>query len=120
MVVAVSKSSTLGAAIERHSQASAADTAQTVAVAGAKRLLMVVVKYSAAPTQAGVTTTLNSGAGAAYDAVLDTGSADAQTTVYLPAVELPFLDDDSIDVAAPAAGGVITSTIAVYTRPIEG
>ena len=82
-----------------------------------RQLVMVTVKYSAAPTQAGTTVTLNSGAGAGYDAVLNTGSANAQTTVYVPTAPLFIAADDAIDVAAPAGGGVITSSIAIYTRP---
>ena len=82
-----------------------------------RQLVMVTVKYSAAPTQAGTTVTLNSGAGAGYDAVLDTGSANAQTSVYIPASPVFVAADDSIDVAGPAGGGVITSSIAIYTRP---
>jgi hypothetical protein len=79
-------------------------------------LVMVTCKYSAAPTQAGVTVSLDSGAGAAYDAVLSTGSANAQTTVYTPTVPIPILSDDAIVVTAPAGGGGITAAITIYTN----
>lgn len=82
-----------------------------------RQLVGVMVRYSASPTQAGVTVTLNSGAGAAYDTVLSTGSANAQNTVYLPSAPVFVAADDAIDVSAPAGGGVITSSIAIYTRP---
>jgi hypothetical protein len=79
-------------------------------------LLMVTCKYSAAPTQAGVTVTLDSGAGAAYDVVLNTGSANAQTTVWQPSAPVPFFADDAIVVTAPAGGAVITASVTIYTN----
>lgn len=99
---------------------SAANTAKTVStpdIGGAQQLLYYTVRYSAAPTQTGVIGTLNSGAGAGYDAPLNTGSANAQTTVYLPDGVVILAPDDVLDVLAPAAGGVITSSVAIYTRP---
>lgn len=101
------------------SGASAADTAKTVSATGLRmRLLFVTAKYSAAPTQAGVSTTLNSALGAAYDVALNTGSANAQTTVYVPDGDIIIEAGDSIDVLAPAGGGVITSAIAIYCEVI--
>lgn len=104
--------------IHRHSEASAANTALTVSVGGhaGKRLLQVLVKYSAAPTHAGVTTELDSGAGAAYDTTLNTGAANAQNTVYNPGGTLLIGSDDAIKVTAPAGGAGITSQISVYTE----
>lgn len=110
----------MSALLTRTSGASAANTAKTVSTPAdrQRQLLFVTCKYSAAPTQAGVTTTLNSGAGTAYDAVLNTGSANAQTTVYVPSGTIIVTDDDAIDVTAPAGGVGITSAIAIYTRPL--
>lgn len=105
------------AEIKKFSGASAADTAKTVSTTtGRWRILFVTVKYSAAPTQTGITVTLNSGIGAAYDTLLYTGTANAQNSVYYPAGELIIEPDDAIDVVAPAAGGVITSAIAIYAE----
>lgn len=106
-----------GKKLHRHVETGSANTALTVTVPAdvARRLVLVTVKYSAAPTQAGATTTLDSGAGAAYDAVLNTGAANAQTTVYLPAGDLLFGSDDAIVVVAPAGGAGITAAVAVYT-----
>ncbi len=102
----------------RHVETSAADTILAMSVKGGsgRKVLAVTVAYSAAPTQAGVTTKLDSGAGAGYDSTLNTGSANAQFTNYLPDGELIIGNDDALVVTAPAAGGVITSSIAVYTE----
>ncbi len=101
---------------------SAANTAQTVSTApetGAPmQVIMVTAKYSAAPTHAGVTVTLNSGAGAGYDAQLDASASNAQTYVYRPSPPVPMYPDDAIDVVAPAGGAGITSSVTIYTRPI--
>lgn len=106
-----------GKKLDRHAETGVANTALTVTVpAGkARRLLMVTCLYSGVPTQSGVYTTLDSGAGAAYDVRLNTQAANAQTSVYMPAVELLFGDDDSITVTAPAGGAGITASVAVYT-----
>lgn len=77
---------------------------------------MVTVKYSAAPTQAGVTTELDSGIGSAYDTTLNTGTANAQNTVYIPGDAVKYGKDDSIRVTAPAGGAGITSSISIYTE----
>lgn len=107
-----------GNQIYRHSDASAANTELVVSVpAGSgRRILQSTVVYSAAPTQAGVTFDIDSGVGAAYDATLNTGSANAQTSNYLPDGELHIGKDDAFKVTAPAGGGVITSQIVVYTE----
>ena len=109
----------MGARLIRTVGTSGANTAQTVntPAEGPLLLLFVTCKYSAAPTQAGVTVTLNSGVGAAYDAELNAGSANAQTTVYAPTGRIIIAPDDVLDVLAPAGGAGITSTIAIYTRP---
>lgn len=106
-------------AIERLSEASAADTAKSLStpVGKVRRLVFATVEYSAAPTQAGVTVELDSGAGSAYDTTLLTGTANAQSTTHIPSDDLIICDDDIIKVTAPAGGGVITSQIAIYTEP---
>ena len=105
-------------AIERWVGTSAANTAQTISTAATatRRLLWAACHYSAAPTQTGVTTVLNSGAGSAYDTTLNTGTANAQDTVYIPTQDLIILPDDTIDVTGPAAGGTITSSIIIVTE----
>lgn len=102
--------------IERHSETSAANTALTVSVAPGFpfKFLYSTVAYSAAPTQAGVTTTLNSGISADYDSTLNTGTANARYTNYIPDGDVRLGEDDAIDVTAPAGSGVITAAIAVY------
>jgi len=107
----------LGKKLQRHVETGAANTSLTVTVPAdtARRLVAVLVKYSAAPTQAGVTTTLDSGAGAAYDTLLNTGAANAQNTVYIPAGDLLFGEDDAIVIVAPAGGAAITAAVSVYT-----
>lgn len=106
-----------GKKLDRHVETGVANTALTVTVpaATARRLVLVTAKYSAAPTQAGVTTTLDSGAGAVYDTLLNTGTANAQNTVYQPSEDLMFGSDDAIVVVAPAGGVGITASVAVYT-----
>ena len=81
---------------------------------GVHRLICVTVSYSAAPTQTGVIVELDSGAGAGYDAQLAVGTANARYTVYIPDAELIIGNDDAVRVTAPAAGGTITASIAVY------
>jgi len=107
-----------GAKIFRYTDVSAANTLLALTIAGGigRRFLHSVVKYSATPVQAGVTVGLDSGVGAAYDGTFNTGTANAQTTVYQPVGGLLFGGDDAIVVTAPAGGGVITAAISVYTE----
>ena len=98
---------------------SAADTAQTISTPKDRpfKLLHIDVAYSAAPTQTGVTITLNSAAGAGYDTLLSTGTANARYTVFIPeGGEMIYAAGDAIDVLAPAAGGTITSSISIYVE----
>lgn len=97
---------------------SAANTAQTVSTpsTGPRRVKYVVVAYSAAPTQAGVTVTLNSVAGAGFDTLLFTGTANARYTFYEPTADLVLQDGDTLDVAAPAGGVGITSSILIVSE----
>lgn len=83
------------------------------------RLLFATAKYSASPTQAGVSLTLDSGVSAAFDAVLNTGSANAQTTVYIPTPDtIIIMPDDVLTLTAPAGGGVITNAVAIYCEEV--
>ena len=102
-------------ALKRATGTSDADTAQTVSTptAGRKRILWVTVAYSAAPTQTGVQIVLNSAEGAAFDTTLIDGTADVQDTYWEPKDEMIIHDGDAIDVTAPAAGGVVTSSIVI-------
>lgn len=95
--------------------ANQADTLTSTVVASGKRqkLSYVTCKYSAAPTQAGVAISIDSSLGAAYDTTLTTGTANAQSTVYLPNADLWLDEGDAILVSAPAGGGVITAAIVI-------
>jgi len=98
---------------------SAANAAQTVstpsgAIPGRRRLLFVTVVYSAAVSVT-ATVTLNSGAGAAFDALLQNIAFSANTDgVFIPDEEVKIQSDDAIDVLAPAGGVGVTSTVAIY------
>lgn len=98
------------------SQTSGANAIQTCSTDGLQpyRLLHVMCSYSASPTQAGVTTTINSGLGSVFDVLLNTGSSDTQVTVYQPTLPITLRTTDVLDVAAPAGGGVITSSVVIY------
>ena len=100
--------------------ANQADTLSSEAVGhgGAERLAYVTVKYSASPTQAGVAVTLDSGLGAGFDALLHTGSADAQNTVYLPDGDVYLMEGDAIIVSALAGGSGITASIVIVTETL--
>ena len=91
-----------------------ADTLSSTAVPKHKtqRLVMVTCAYSGAATQAGVTTTIDSGIGASYDTLLNTGSNNAQYTAYIPDGDVWLLPGDAIIVAAPA-GGAVTAAITI-------
>lgn len=101
--------------IARYIGTSAANTAQTVSTStGVKlRVRYVLVAYSAAPTQTGVTINLDSGSGADYDTNLFTGSANTRYTFWQPDHELVLDSTDQLDVTAPAAGGAITSSVTI-------
>jgi hypothetical protein len=82
----------------------------------AGKLIAVTARYSAAPTQAGVTVTLDSGAGASYDFTLFAGNANDQNNIYVPAVPIPLMDDDAVLVSCPAGGATITATVSIVTE----
>lgn len=92
-----------------------ADTLSSAAVGkgGAQKLLYVTCKYDQAPTQAGVTVTLDSGISSLYDTLLTTGTANSQNTVYIPDGDVWLIDGDSIIVAAPAGGASIEASIVI-------
>lgn len=102
------------------SAANQADTLTSTAVAEHKtqRLCYVTVSYSAAPTQTGITVTLDSGLGSAFDTLLTTGSANVQNNVYLPDGDLYLFSGDAIVVLAAAAGGVITGSVVIVTEDV--
>lgn len=101
------------------SGADAVGTASTSDGLGKKwRLVFVTTAYDGTPTQTGVTVTLNSGAGAAFDCVLSTGAANARYTTFIPSSELIFGPDDQIDVSAPAGGGSLKSSSAIYCEEV--
>lgn len=105
--------------IEVFSDASLANTAITVTspVGALRHILLVTITYSATIT-VDPTITLNSGLGSAYDTLLQSVDSGAGATdmVWIPDEELWIMDDDVLDVLAPAGGGGITSAIAIYTR----
>lgn len=96
---------------------SAANSSQTVSAGGFGRpfrVLSVEIAYSGPATQGGVTVTRNAELGAAFDTLLDTLAANSQYSVYIPTEPLVLRPGDTLDVAAPAGGGGVTSHIAVY------
>lgn len=92
-----------------------ADTLSSTAVpaGAAQKLLYVTCKYDAAPTQAGVTVTLDSGISALYDTLLNTGTANAQNTAYIPDGDVWLTNGDAIIVAAPAGGAGAEASIVI-------
>lgn len=91
------------------------DTLTSTVVASGKRqkLSYVTCAYSAAPTQTGVTISIDSQLGAGYDSTLVTGTANDRYTNHLPNADLWLDEGDAIIVSAPAAGGVITAAIVI-------
>lgn len=106
-----------GGRYRRYVETSAANTALTMAVAPGVpfRVRYAAASYSAAATQAGVTHIINSGAGAGYDNTLNTGTANARYSSYMP-TDLTLASDDSFDVTAPAGGVGITGSIVVVVE----
>lgn len=85
-----------------------------------RRLLQVLVKYSAAPTQAGASIVLDSGAGAEYDTILKTGSANAQHSVFIPENDVYLMEDDAVKVTAPSGGPAATAASGTVTSTANG
>lgn len=100
--------------------AASSDTLTTTAVAEhhRQRISYVSCVYSGAPTQAGVTVTIDSGLGAAYDTLLATGTANATTTVYAPDGDIWLMPGDAVLVTSPSGGGALTAAITVVVEEI--
>jgi len=93
---------------------SAANSAQTVSADGPGILRQVTVKYSGSVSQT-VTVTLDSGAGAGYDTLLQNITLSSATDgVFLPDADIVINTGDQIDVTAPAGGAGVTSAVTVY------
>lgn len=102
--------------IKRFSGTSGANGAQTVSATSAThrlKVLWVTAKYSGAPTQTGVTSTLNNAAGSAFDTLLNSQTANAQNSFWMPDGELILEPGDALDVVAPAGGGSLTSSVMI-------
>ena len=103
---------------DRHTEQSGANAAKTTSTPTGKtrKILWATVKYSADVTQ-NVTVTLNSGTGTAWDTLLGTiVLTSAQAGFWIPETPLTIIDDDVIDVVAPAGGAGITSAVAIYSE----
>ena len=104
-------------ACERYTEQSGANAAKTTSTptGQTRTILWATVKYSAPVTQK-VTITLNSGAGEAWDTLLGTiVLTDARSGFWIPDHPLTIIDDDAIDLVAPAGGAGITSAAAIYS-----
>ena len=109
-----------GNPVYRYTETGAANTSLTAtATPGSPfRFVSAHVAYSAAPTQTGVLSVLDSGAGATFDARLNTGTANQQYTNHLPTPLLLCGDDDAILVVAPAGGVGVTAAISIYIEKL--
>lgn len=120
MVLATKELGTFGRqsfTLERHSDQSASGANLTVSTPSgkARRILFVTVKYSATAT-VNETMTLNSGAGAAWDTLLNTLVINADTDgVWIPDEDVIIGEDDIIDVLAPLLAAE-TSAVAIYSE----
>jgi len=106
--------------LNKYTQASGANAAQTCSTDGGQveKLLYVLTSYSATPTQTGVTITVNSNTDAAYDTLLNTASANVRYNLYNPTDDIIIRKGDALDVTAPAGGAGITSAISIYTEAL--
>ena len=78
-------------------------------------LRAVYVRYSSTAGTPVVTVTLNAGAGAAYDTLMNTISIAANNQgAYIPTTPIPLAAGDVVDVSA-AGVAAITSSIMIYT-----
>ena len=91
------------------------NTAQTVStsVGRSLQLAYATVTYSATPVQTGMVATLNSAFGTPPDTTLLTGTANIRYS-FIDFEAMKLHPDDRVDILAPAAGGVITSIVAIY------
>lgn len=77
-------------------------------------IFFITIKYSERVKE-DVTITLNSGVGAAFDTLLETIPLSQETdAVWIPDNEIFLMDDDTLNISAPAGGAGITCAIAVY------
>lgn len=78
-------------------------------------LKFITVKYSGSQASTTVTVTVNSGAGAAYDVVVNNiVLTSAVSGFWIPSFPFPVAADDTIDVLAPAGGVGVTASVAIY------
>lgn len=83
------------------------------------RVLSAYAVYSANPTQAGVTFKIDNGAGSSYDSIVNTGSANARYTNYMPSCPVFLGEGDAMVVDAPAGGAGITASVSVYAEELR-
>lgn len=90
-------------------------TSATVPVGSTRRLLYTLVKYSAGPTQTGVTVEIvaSSTLGTTYDTTIATHTANGQNNYFIPDEETRLLPGEAIRVTAPAGGGGITAAVQI-------
>lgn len=102
---------------ERHSTQSDSGANLTVStpLGNVRRILLVTVKYTANAT-VNVTVTLNSGAGADRNTLLDTIALSTSTDgKFLPSSPLIISADDTIEVFAPLLSSE-TASVAIYSE----
>lgn len=114
----ISDASDFPGRIDRHTDESAAATALTVIVPSGtlRQILLVTAKYSASETK-NITITIDSGAGASWDSLLETITlAPATEGIWIPDSEIFLSEDDTLDVVAAAGEAGVTVAVAVYSR----
>lgn len=117
MAATILRYDSTGRKYQRHTELGGSGANLTMTVAGLCQILWASVVYSGNSSTA-VTFTLNSGAGAAYDAsVLPVTLSTATTALFLPSHMMVVGEDDTFDVFAPLVSAV-TAQIAVYSRTI--
>lgn len=91
-------------------------TTTTVPVGATWRLLYTTVKYSAAPTQTGVTVEIVDSVGTTYDTTVATHTANGQNNYFIPDEETRLVTGDAIRVNVPAGGVGITAAIKIVVE----
>lgn len=82
-------------------------------------LLAVTMKVSAGSPDGNVSIILNSGAGSAFDLIIDShNTTSSNRHIYQPVFPVPLLTDDVIDVVIPAVGAGLTVSVVIYTRKV--
>lgn len=107
--------------LKRYSGTGASNTDATLTTTAVtehkvQRLAMVLVKYSGAATQAGVTTEVDSALGSGFDTTANTGAANAQNTAYVPNGDVWLFPGDAARITALAGGSGVTATITVVVE----